>query len=88
MYEILGVNVVDTFPQSIAAEFRRAHVDPNRGEILPWYELFESVRDFDPETAFHDRGKLAAGTVDQAETQAPVAKPLKPSRTPQKGRRR
>ena len=52
MYEILGVNVVDTFPQSIAAEFRRAHTDPSRVAILPWYELFESVKSFDPEKDF------------------------------------
>jgi diadenosine tetraphosphate (Ap4A) HIT family hydrolase len=55
MYEILGVNVVDTFPQSIAAEFRRPHSDPVRGVILPWFELFESVADFDPESSFSDR---------------------------------
>jgi galactose-1-phosphate uridylyltransferase len=55
MYEILGVNVVDTFPQSIAAEFRRAHVDPSRGILLPWFELFESVRSFDPNEDFASR---------------------------------
>jgi diadenosine tetraphosphate (Ap4A) HIT family hydrolase len=90
MYEILGVNVVDTFPQSIAVEFRRAHTDPNRGEILPWYELFDSVHEFDPETAFRDRGTIATGTLYQAETRTSAEKPPNPSlhRTPQKARRR
>lgn len=55
MYEILGVNVVDTFPQSIAAEFRRPHVDPSRAVILTWFELFESVQSFDPENEFYSR---------------------------------
>jgi len=55
MYEILGVNVVDTFPQSIAAEFRRAHTDPNKIVVLPWPELFESVESFDPEADFGSR---------------------------------
>jgi galactose-1-phosphate uridylyltransferase len=55
MYEILGVNVVDTFPQSIAAEFRRAHIDPNRVALLPWPELFESIQTFDPEMDFANR---------------------------------
>lgn len=55
MYEILGVNVVDTFPQSIANEFRRSHSDPNRGVILPWNELFDSVSTFDPEADFKSR---------------------------------
>lgn len=55
MYEVLGVNVVDTFPQSIASEFRRPHIDRPNTRILPWFELFQSVRDFDPETAFSDR---------------------------------
>jgi diadenosine tetraphosphate (Ap4A) HIT family hydrolase len=54
MYEILGVNVVDTFPQSIAAEFRRAHTGPSR-VILPWYELLESVPLFDPERELSSR---------------------------------
>ena len=55
MYEILGVNVVDTFPQSIAAEFRRAHLDPNRVVLQPWPELFQSVKSFDPEHEFWKR---------------------------------
>ncbi len=55
MYEILGVNVVDTFPQSIAAEFRRSHSDPSRGELLPWYELFESAKNYNPEKDFENR---------------------------------
>ena len=67
MYEILGVNVVDTFPQSIAAEFRRAHIDPARVVLLPWYDIFESARNFDPEDAFSGRipslpSTLAAST--------------------------
>ena len=57
MYEILGVNVVDTFPHSIANEFRRAHSDPGRGVIRPWYELFESASSFDPEQDFNVRFK-------------------------------
>ena len=52
MYEIIGVNVVDTFPQSIASEFRRAHTDPARIELLPWPELFQSASAFDPEKRF------------------------------------
>jgi len=60
MYEILGVNVVDTFPQSIAAEFRRPHVDPARGVIPSWYELFESAGTFDPEIEFSKRIKSSA----------------------------
>jgi galactose-1-phosphate uridylyltransferase len=55
MYEILGVNVVDTFPQSIAAEFRRSHTDASRGVIHPWFELFEDAYSFDPEAAFLSR---------------------------------
>ena len=61
MYEILGVNVVDTFPQSIASEFRRPHSDPTRGIILPWYELFESVPNFDPDLSFQERMPVPAG---------------------------
>lgn len=55
MYEILGVNVVDTFPQSIAAEFRRSHSDPALAVLMPWYELFESAKDYDPEKDFGNR---------------------------------
>ena len=55
MYEILGVNVVDTFPSSIAAEFRRAHNDPNRGELRPWPEIFDSGPSLDPEAEFNSR---------------------------------
>ena len=54
MYEIIGVNVVDTFPQSIAAEFRRSHNEP-KSIVLPWPEVFESVDSFDPEKEFHAR---------------------------------
>jgi galactose-1-phosphate uridylyltransferase len=66
MYEILGVNVVDTFPQSIAAEFRRAHIDRAGAVLLPWPELFQTVQLFDPETEFAERLKdsnyIVAGT--------------------------
>jgi len=55
MYEILGVNVVDTFPQSIAAEFRRSHSDASRVRIPGWFELFELAQSFDPEAAFVSR---------------------------------
>lgn len=58
MYEILGVNVVDTFPQTIAAEFRRAHVDKKRSILLPWYKLVESAKLFDPEKAFVSRYQI------------------------------
>jgi hypothetical protein len=66
MYEILGVNVVDTFPQSIAAEFRRAHTDPSRQTIPPWFELFNSVGEFEPETAFHDRAPSRTVELDRS----------------------
>ena len=62
MYEILGVNVVDTFPQSIAAEFRRSHTDAHRGIVPPWYELFALAEGFDPEASFSNR-------VPQSETE-------------------
>jgi hypothetical protein len=61
MYEILGVNVVDTFPQSIAAEFRRPHTDVSRSakrkqrRIPSWFELFKSAHSFNPEEAFLSR---------------------------------
>jgi len=55
LYEILGVNVVDTFPQSIAVEFRRAHADPSRGVILPWFDLFQNSKLYDPESDFNNR---------------------------------
>lgn len=78
MYEILGVNVVDTFPQSIAAEFRRAHVDTSRGEILPWYELFDSVHLFDPDAAFNDRANTAPGQNSGTDARPPEVDPLAP----------
>jgi galactose-1-phosphate uridylyltransferase len=59
MYEILGVNVVDTFPQSIANEFRRTHTSASDATIPPWFELFESAASFDPEAAFLARLPIA-----------------------------
>ncbi len=56
MYEILGVNVVDTFPQSIAAEFRRSHVDPSRGEILPLVRAFRVGPSFRSGDRFSRKG--------------------------------
>jgi len=55
MYEILGVNVVDTFPQSIAAEFRRVHRDNGHTPIASLAELFAQGPAFDPDNAFSSR---------------------------------
>ncbi len=55
MYEVLGVNVVDTFPQSIAAEFRRAHDDKSRMDVQNWFELFSIGSSWDPDDAFAKR---------------------------------
>lgn len=80
MYEILGVNVVDTFPQSIASEFRRPHVDVG-AVIPPWYEVFESKSAFDPEQEFAKRHQVSDGVLtDNAESSkiidgSPILKP-------------
>jgi len=55
MYEILGVNVVDTFPHSIANVFRRPHNDPSRVVVPAGHESFDLVRGFDSEMAFAPR---------------------------------
>ena len=68
MYEILGVNVVDTFPQSIAAEFRRSHRDRGRIELLSLSEVVAAASDFDPDQAFLARTSEAGGEDEQSES--------------------
>jgi galactose-1-phosphate uridylyltransferase len=50
LYEIRGVNVVDTPPQKIAEEFRRHGV--NGDEAINWVELVSVAKDFDPNAAY------------------------------------
>ena len=50
MYEIKGVNVVDTPPQKIAEEFRRYGPDGEEG--VNWVELVAAVGEYDPDTTF------------------------------------
>jgi galactose-1-phosphate uridylyltransferase len=50
LYEIKGVNVVDTPPSMIVEEFR--HQVSGAGPILDWSELIEQAKSYDPDTEF------------------------------------
>jgi len=49
LYEIKGVNVVDTPPQKIAEEFRRHGGDE---EPINWIDLYNQVQNFDADATF------------------------------------
>jgi galactose-1-phosphate uridylyltransferase len=57
LYEIKGVNVVDTPPQKIVEEFRRH--GPNEEGVINWVELRRQAELYDPSTEFrNDLAKL------------------------------
>ncbi len=50
LYEIKGVNVVDTPPNQIAVEFRRPGPDGSQG--INWSQLIQESSEFDPDQLF------------------------------------
>jgi galactose-1-phosphate uridylyltransferase len=53
LYEIKGVNVVDTSPTSIAVEFRRFNTNTNEGFL--WQDIDKDVEEYDPEEDYNER---------------------------------